>query len=234
LDDSRWYVAAVPEYLNPTAPIAADAVLPSDPGHALLLAQELLEAPLMSNHSYGLWGYHGETAAGRPLTIQSTGIGGPSAAVVLRELAELGVRRAVRVGACTPLDGALGLEQLLVVARAMAVGDDLDADADTDLTRRLAAAAGPEARVGQVASVDPLRADDLVVPPDVVATDLESAALLALAARVGVAAGTLLATGGRPADAVVVRAGLGASEALAGGGDAAQDSSPALGTASRS
>ncbi len=56
------------------------------------------EKPLMSNHNRGLWGYTGETPEGRPLTVQSTGMGGPSAAIVLHELAELGVRRAIRVG----------------------------------------------------------------------------------------------------------------------------------------
>jgi len=54
----------------------------------------------MSNHHRGLWGYHGETADGRELTVQSTGIGGPSAAIVLGELIELGLRRAVRIGTC--------------------------------------------------------------------------------------------------------------------------------------
>src|SRR5215217_1396891 len=81
-------------HLHPTAPIAPDAILPGDPGRALALAQDLLEGPRMSNHHRGLWGYYGETkAGGRPLTIQSTGIGGPSSAVVLAELAELGGRR---------------------------------------------------------------------------------------------------------------------------------------------
>ena len=37
---------------------------------------------------------------GRELTVQATGMGGPSAALVLADLAELGVRRAVRVGSC--------------------------------------------------------------------------------------------------------------------------------------
>ena len=223
----------MPAYLKPTAAIAPDAVLPADPAHALLLAQELLEAPLMSNHSFGLWGYHGETAAGRPLTVQSTGIGGPSAAVVLRELAELGVRRAVRVGACTPLDGALRPEQTIVVEHAVAASGDVAADADPALTRRLAAAAGPEARIGTVASVDPLHDGDVVAPPDTLATDLESAALLALGARLGVAVGALLSPG-EPADSIVARAGMSASAALASGLDDAHDSSPELGTASRS
>ena len=82
----------MPAHLRPTAPIAADAVLVGDPGRALLLAQELLEEPKMSNHARGLWGYSGQTPAGDALTIQATGIGGPSAALVLGDLAELGVR----------------------------------------------------------------------------------------------------------------------------------------------
>ena len=90
--------------LRPTAPIAADAVLVGDPGRALMLAQALLEEPKMSNHARGLWGYSGRTPAGRELTIQATGMGGPSAALVLADLAELGVRRAVRVGTCVAID----------------------------------------------------------------------------------------------------------------------------------
>ena len=73
----------MPKHLRPTAPIATDAVLVGDPGRALLLAQELLEEPKMSNHARGLWGYSGQTPRGKQLTIQATGIGGPSAALVL-------------------------------------------------------------------------------------------------------------------------------------------------------
>ncbi len=75
----------------------------------------------MSNHHRGLWGYYGETKGdGRPLTIQATGIGGPSAAIVLAELAELGVRRAVRVGTCSSVSAELGLGQVAVVESALA------------------------------------------------------------------------------------------------------------------
>ena len=56
----------VPARLRPTAPIAADAILVGDPGRALLLAQELLEEPKMSNHARGLWGYSGTHRRGRP------------------------------------------------------------------------------------------------------------------------------------------------------------------------
>ena len=44
-------------------------------------------------------------------------MGGPSAAVVLTDLAELGVRRAVRVGTCASL-GGMALGELVVVSEA--------------------------------------------------------------------------------------------------------------------
>ena len=50
-----------------------------------MLAQALLEAPRMFNHHRGLWGYTGAASDGEPLTIQATGMGGPSAAIVLQE-----------------------------------------------------------------------------------------------------------------------------------------------------
>ena len=67
-------------HLHPTAPLAPRVLLPGDPGRALALAQDLLREPRMFNHNRGLWGYTGVAADGLPLTIQSTGIGGPSAA----------------------------------------------------------------------------------------------------------------------------------------------------------
>src|SRR6476646_5651306 len=145
----------MPSRLQPTASFAADAILVGDPGRALLLAQELLEEPKMSNHARGLWGYAGATPAGRPLTIQSTGMGGPSAALVLGDLAKLGVRRAVRVGTCVGFEADLGLGELLVVGAALAEGGSAGALGvaagarvlpDAALTDRLVealAAAGP-------------------------------------------------------------------------------------------
>ena len=76
-----------PIHLQPTAPLAPRVLLPGDPGRALLLAQSLLDAPKMFNHNRGLWGYSGTATDGEPLTIQSTGMGGPSAAIVISELA---------------------------------------------------------------------------------------------------------------------------------------------------
>jgi uridine phosphorylase len=113
-----------------------------------VLAQLLLEKPLMFNHHRGLWGYTGTAGDGEPLTIQSTGMGGPSAAIVLHELIELGVRAAIRVGTCGALDPALSLGDLLVAREAIAadgasaaLGANRRTQADPSLTEALAQAA---------------------------------------------------------------------------------------------
>ena len=81
-------------HLSPSAELAPRVLLPGDPHRALAVAQALLEKPpRMFNHSRGLWGYSGIAADGEPLTIQSTGMGGPSAAIVCEELIALGAWR---------------------------------------------------------------------------------------------------------------------------------------------
>lgn len=194
-------------HLRPTAPIAPDALLPGDPKRAMELATTLLEKPLMSNLSRGLWGYHGRTADGRELTVQSTGIGGPSAAVVLAELASLGVRRAIRVGTCVALDPGLAPGDEIVVESALAgdgVGSALASGAprlgsDPALTAALARDA-EHGLPGLVASTDlyydhgsPRRADWRAA--GAVAVELSAAALLAVGRRceVAVACGLVVA-----------------------------------------
>lgn len=180
----------MPSRLSPTAPIAADAILVGDPGRALLLAQELLGEPKMSNHARGLWGYFGKTPVGRELTIQATGMGGPSAALVLGDLAELGVERAVRVGTCvgTGTGGALG--SLLIVREAFArggsavsLGVEPEAAVATDpgLTGRLQSELGSEGELAAIASVDAHPAEHAAAP-GVAAIDMQTAPLLARAA----------------------------------------------------
>jgi DeoD family purine-nucleoside phosphorylase len=106
-------------HLQPTAPLAERVLLPGDPGRALLLAQSLLDAPKMFNHNRGLWGYTGTAADGELLTIQSTGMGGPSAAIVISELADLGAARMVRVGTCGALGPGPGLGDLVLAVQAI-------------------------------------------------------------------------------------------------------------------
>jgi uridine phosphorylase len=182
--------------------MASDALLPGDPGRALFLAQELLEKPLMSNHNRGLWGYTGETRAGDPLTIQSTGMGGPSAAIVLHELAELGIRRAIRVGTCAAVDDSLELGRLLRVEAALpedgvsrALGDGEPVGADPGLLERLES-------VGAGEPVTAATTDLFYEYEDgprrgwrtggAAAVEMETAALFTLGGRLGVAVASLL------------------------------------------
>jgi uridine phosphorylase len=123
-----------PIHLRPTATLAERVLLPGDPGRALALAQFLLSEPLMFNHHRGLWGYTGAAADGDPLTIQSTGMGGPSAAIVLHELISLGVTRAIRVGTCGALQPSLGLGDLIVAHEAIAADGTSRALGGGDLT----------------------------------------------------------------------------------------------------
>jgi uridine phosphorylase len=179
----------MPARLRPTAPVAAEAILVGDPGRALMLAQELLEQPKMSNHARGLWGYSGLTAAGRELTIQATGMGGPSASVVLGDLAELGVQRAIRIGTCASL-GDLRLGELLVVneAHTPAGGRSLP---DPELTAGLAEALG--AVRGVAVSLDSLHRPEAELPSMVAeAADMQTAALLQAAQEQGLAAAAVL------------------------------------------
>ncbi len=173
----------MPARLRPTAPIAAAALLVGDPGRALALAQVLLDAPKMSNHARGLWGYSGTSAAGRPLTIQATGIGGPSAALVLADLAELGVRRAVRVGTATALRAELAAGTLLAVSEAHAWsggGAGAPVLPDPELEAALAQALGAGAREGTVASLDILHSGGAPAPVTAGdAADMQTAALFA-------------------------------------------------------
>src|SRR5919206_2204115 len=110
----------MPVHIHPTAELAPRALLPGDPGRALALAQLVLDAPKMFNHNRGLWGYTGIAADGEPLTVQSTGMGGPSAAIVCEELLRLGARRAVRVGTCGALVAGPRLGDLVVPDAALA------------------------------------------------------------------------------------------------------------------
>jgi purine-nucleoside phosphorylase len=189
----------MPARLRPTAPIATDAILVGDPGRALMLSQVLLETPKMSNHARGLWGYSGRTPAGHDLSIQATGMGGPSAAVVLADLAELGLRRAVRVGTCVAIAPEPAPGDLLTVLEAHAWGGGGAGAAvlpDVALTARLRQELGRATRPAIVASLDALHRSDRGQPGTyaerVDAADMQTAALLGGAEDLGVAIAAVL------------------------------------------
>jgi uridine phosphorylase len=164
----------------------------------------LLTEPRMFNHNRGLWGYTGAAADGELLTIQSTGIGGPSAAIVLEELIALGATRAIRVGTAGALDGALGLGDLLLVSqaicadgtsRSLGAGERIDADPDLLASMRRCA---PHATTATIVSSDlfyevgePRFADWHA--EGALAVEMEAATLFALGALRGIAVGCVLA-----------------------------------------
>ena len=195
----------MPVHIHPTAELAPRALLPGDPGRALALAQLVLTEPKMFNHNRGLWGYTGTGADCERLTIQSTGMGGPSAAIVLEELCDLGLRVAVRVGTCGALDAGLRLGDLVIAdaalaadgaSRALGAGDRVSAD--RELVAALRTAAGDGARTGTIASTDLFydRSPDRSRTwrdEGALAVEMETAALLRVAELRGIRAACLLA-----------------------------------------
>ncbi len=91
----------MPVRLSPLDRPGPDAVLVGDPRRAFVLGQALTIQPEMSHLARGLWGYGGVTEGGLKLTVQATGVGGPSAVAVISDLAAMGVRRIIRLGTCT-------------------------------------------------------------------------------------------------------------------------------------
>jgi uridine phosphorylase len=206
-----------PIYLRPAAELAERVLLPDDPHRALAVAQDLLDGPRMFNHARGLWGYTGAAADGEPLTIQSTGMGGPSAAIVVGELIALGARRLVRIGTCRALADDLPLGTLLA-AEAVVPADGASAALGADGTLSpepgmLEALVAGGARPATLMSSDLPAAD--ADGTGALAVEMEAAAILRLAERHGAEAACVVgvvAAGGRRAtpekvEAIALRAG---------------------------
>ncbi|HEV2874608.1 MAG TPA: hypothetical protein VGW14_05610 [Thermoleophilaceae bacterium] len=190
-----------PVHLRPAADLAERVLLPGDPHRALAVAQHLLDGPKMFNHSRGLWGYTGMAADGELLTVQSTGMGGPSAAIVVEELIALGARRLVRIGTCGALAGELALGDLVAAesvlpadgtSAALGANGSLVPDAGL-LSRLVDAGARPGTVVSSDLFYDPRedRAREWV-SRGAVAVEMEAATILLLAARRGAEAACVL------------------------------------------
>ena len=181
----------MPIHLNPTAELAERVLLPGDPQRALAVAQALLDEPKMFNHRRGLWGYTGTAPDGELLTIQSTGMGGPSAAIVCEELIDLGARTLLRIGTCGALTPGIPLGGLVAVQKAFArdgtskaLGALETVLPDPELTARL------QVRPAAAASVDLFYGEVDTRYADVV--EMESATIFQLAHLRGARAAALL------------------------------------------
>jgi uridine phosphorylase len=195
-----------PNHLRPGAELAERVLLPGDPARALAVAQALLEpTPRMYNHARGLWGYTGTAADGELLTVQATGMGGPSAAIVAEELIALGATTLVRIGTCGALDPELALGDLLAAEEVLpadgtsaALGADGVLCSDSELLARLVeAGARPVTVASSDLFYDPREgATASWLQRGAVAVEMETATILQVAARRGVAAACVLGVSG--------------------------------------
>ncbi len=112
---------------------APNVLCPGDPVRAKYIAETFFDDGFRQvNAERGMLGYTG-TFEGKPISVQSTGMGCPSAGIVFEELIMLGATRLIRVGTC----GGLG--------ENMAMGDTvvgLAASSDDQTPFRYAAMEG--------------------------------------------------------------------------------------------
>ena len=187
----------------------ADAcLLPGDPLRAAYIAETYLEDARQANGERGLLGYTG-TYEGKRVSVQSTGMGCPTATIVAEELIRLGVKRLLRVGTCGGLQPDLALGDIVLAVSAVPadstamhlVGNEPHCPtASWDLVHGAVHVAKHQ---GQKLAVGPVVSSDLFYNPDtsqydrwsqrgVLGVEMEAAALFTLAALRGVQAGCIL------------------------------------------
>jgi 5'-methylthioadenosine phosphorylase/purine-nucleoside phosphorylase len=186
---------------------AEACLLPGDPLRAKYIAETFLDGAEQRNAERGMLGYTG-TYEGRPVSVQATGMGCPSAAIVIEELVQLGVKRLLRVGTCGGLQPDLRLGDLIVAISAVAadstaqhlVGEPHAPTADWELVH---AAVHAAKELGRPVRVGPIVSSDLFYNPDggqyrrwsdrgILAVEMEAAVLFTLGALRRVQAGCLL------------------------------------------
>jgi 5'-methylthioadenosine phosphorylase/purine-nucleoside phosphorylase len=144
----------------------APAVLvPGDPKRATYIAETCFDpGARLVNDERGELGYTG-TFQGKPISVQSVGMGGPSVAIYYTELAQfLGVKRIVRVGTAGGLKDGLKMGDTIIAVSAtsddpttnvLTHGDPHAPTADwrlVELAARTAREAGATVHVGPIVS----------------------------------------------------------------------------------
>jgi DeoD family purine-nucleoside phosphorylase len=199
----------VPIHLRGEAGDYAEAcLLPGDPLRARWIAETLLDDARQVNAERGLLGFTG-SFEGSPVSVQATGMGAPSTAIVVEELLQLGVRRLIRVGTCGALRPELALGDLVVAlsavpaestSAALVGGEPHAPTADWELLHGMVHAAK---ELGERPHVGPIATSDTFYDPDperhrrwgargVLAVEMESSLLFTLAPLRGAQAATLL------------------------------------------
>jgi purine-nucleoside phosphorylase len=183
-------------------------LLPGDPVRAKYIAETFFDDPVQRNSERGMLGYSG-SFEGKPVSVQATGMGCPSAAIVVEELVQLGVKRFLRVGTCGGLQPDLSLGELIVAVSAVAADRTVDKlvgfephvpTADFGLVHGAVHAAK---ELGKPLRVGPIVSSDLFYNPDdgqyerwssrgILAVEMEAAVIFTLGALRKVQTGCLL------------------------------------------
>jgi purine-nucleoside phosphorylase len=187
----------------------AEAVLlPGDPLRAKYIADTYLEDVVQTNSERGMLGFRG-TWDGKPISVQATGMGCPSAAIVIEELVMLGCKTLLRVGTCGGLQPHHQLGDMIVALTAVPqdrttstyLGDEPHCPtADWGLVHGAVHAAK---EAGQTLHVGPVVSSDVFYNPDdgqyqrwsdrgILAVEMEAAILFTLGALRKVHAGCML------------------------------------------
>ncbi len=181
--------------------IAPIVLLPGDPLRAQFIADRFLDGAVCHNRVRNALGFTG-MYRGTRVSVQSTGMGMPSAAIYVHELlTTYGARVLVRIGTCGAIRADLATRDLVLVQaastdsamfRATFGGATFAAAASFELLHRahvLATAQGMPVRVGTVLTSDTFYPDEITTwwtpwaEHGVLAAEMETAALYTLAAR---------------------------------------------------
>jgi len=198
---SPIHVRARPEDVAPIV------FLVGDPGRAHLAASKL-EGARLYNDFRGLVGYTGRYE-GVEVSCQTTGMGGPSAAIVCEELADLGAKVLIRLGTCGGTRADIRPNDLVIVTAACPLdgtsreyvgGDPYAPTATFRVVRALVEAAerlGAPHHVGPVATEDALYLVqegyvEKWARRGVLAQEMEASAVFTVAALRGLEAGCAL------------------------------------------
>ncbi|MDQ3857961.1 MAG: DeoD-type purine-nucleoside phosphorylase [Actinomycetota bacterium] len=187
---------------------AEACLLPGDPLRAKYIAETFLESAEERNAERGMLGYTG-MYNGCPVSVQATGMGCPSAGIVIEELVQLGVKRLLRIGTCGGLQPDLRLGDLIVAISAVPAdqtavhyvgGEPHAPTADWSLIH---AAVHAAKELGRSVRVGPIVSSDVFYDPDaerarrwsergILGVEMEAAVLFTLGALRKVQAGCLL------------------------------------------
>ncbi len=190
--------------------IAPVVLLPGDPLRAKFIADRYLDGAVCTNQVRSALGFTG-TFQGKRLSVQSTGMGMPSASIYVHELlTDHGARVLLRVGTCGALQPSVKVRSLVLAMSACTDsamnrytfgGRDFAPTASFELLRKaheIASARGVPVHAGSVVTSDRFYPDDeswwaVWARHGVLAAEMETAAVYTLAARAGARALSILA-----------------------------------------